>query len=381
MRKIFRIQLLPARHGDAILVEYGDAASPARFLIDGGPLGAYAGLKARLEALPTDQREFELLVVTHIDGDHIEGALKLINDADLVRFRDIWFNGWRHLVQGLQEPVTALDEAVDAIDRSVLEGLFFGARIGDRPWNAAFGGGPIFVPLEGPLPSVTLPGGMKITLLSPRLQELKQLREAWDKALTRLALDPGDTQAIRDKLEKLNRFRSIETYEQRILDMLYGTSEAVGKIDDAAANGSSIAFVAEYEGKRCAFLGDAHAVPVEKALTRMAREDGAERVRLDAFKVAHHGSAGNIDPNVLARVRCSNYLVSTDGSIFNHPDDAAIAMIARRSPGAHIFFNHRSERTAIWDDARLREDLGYASARYPLTAQQGSVLDLLADAR
>ena len=75
MADIFRIELLPARHGDCLLLEYGDAARPHRVLIDGGPIGAYGALSQRLAALPDDERELELLVITHVDGDHIEGCL------------------------------------------------------------------------------------------------------------------------------------------------------------------------------------------------------------------------------------------------------------------------------------------------------------------
>lgn len=376
MGKIFRIELLPARHGDAILVSYGDPIRPARFLIDGGPLGAFASLTTRLEALPPDQRELELLVVTHVDGDHIEGALKLLNRPDLVRFQDIWFNGWPHLDRTLQEPTTSGGNEIEAVDRSALQGAFFGTRIGNAAWNMAFKGQTIFVTIDGELPCVVLPGGMKITLLSPRLSELKQLRTAWDRALDRVGLDPNDTQAIQERLDRLPRYRNIEAHQQRKRDVLDGTYETIGKIDDAAANGSSLAFVAEYEGKRCAFLGDAHAVPVQQALARMARTEGTERVRLDAFKLAHHGSLGNISADVLAKVECDTYLVSTDGSIFNHPDDAAIALIARRSPGARFVFNYRSDRTALWDDTRLRQELGYR-ALFPHAAEAGAVLDLL----
>ena len=44
-----------------------------------------AGLRTRLEALPEDERHFELLVVTHIDADHIDRRRAM---ADEVRRLD-----------------------------------------------------------------------------------------------------------------------------------------------------------------------------------------------------------------------------------------------------------------------------------------------------
>ena len=78
MGKIFRIKLLPALHGDCIWIEYGEEGSISRVLIDGGPVGAHAALRAELGRLPAEKRTFELLVVTHIDADHIDGIVKLI---------------------------------------------------------------------------------------------------------------------------------------------------------------------------------------------------------------------------------------------------------------------------------------------------------------
>lgn len=47
---MFRIELLPAAHGDAIWVKYGDPARPRRIVIDGGPASSYEqGLFRRLK--------------------------------------------------------------------------------------------------------------------------------------------------------------------------------------------------------------------------------------------------------------------------------------------------------------------------------------------
>ncbi|HMB51688.1 MAG TPA: hypothetical protein VKU40_00140, partial [Thermoanaerobaculia bacterium] len=65
---MFRIEMLPAAHGDALLIEYGDQAAPRRVLVDGGPWYAYDEVRARLfEIFGGSRIDLELLVVTHVD--------------------------------------------------------------------------------------------------------------------------------------------------------------------------------------------------------------------------------------------------------------------------------------------------------------------------
>lgn len=384
MADIFRIELLPARHGDCLLLEYGDAARPHRVLIDGGPIGAYGALSQRLAALPDDERELELLVITHVDGDHIEGCLKLLNHRELATFRDIWFNGWPHIAQPLKEPppprpgATGGHGAADMnAQRSPLQGSMISVRIEDRQWNAAFQGAPIFVPAIGPLPVRELPGGLRLTLLSPTLEKLEKLRVAWDRALERAELDATDEAALSARLEGRAAFRSGGLRRRpKPEEMLSSTALALGPIDNAAANGSSIAVIAEYQGRRIALLGDAHAPTLTAALRRLAGAAGEPRLRLDAVKMAHHGSAANLSEDFLSRIECSTWLISTDGSIFNHPDDEAIHTVVRNVPGARLLFNYRSARTAPWDEPAMRAAHGH-EAFYPADAAAGLSLDLM----
>ena len=92
---MFRIEMLPAAHGDCLWIEYGSGSTVHRILIDGGPAHAYPALRERILHLPAYERRFELLVITHIDADHIEGVIRLLLDAEALAcsFERIWFNG------------------------------------------------------------------------------------------------------------------------------------------------------------------------------------------------------------------------------------------------------------------------------------------------
>ncbi len=166
---MFAIEMLPAAQGDALLIEYGAGLARHRILIDGGPSSTVEAVVSRIERLTPEERHFELLIVTHIDTDHIGGILRLLDDppAGLV-FDDVWFNGWPQL-----EPLSADlplgpmtgDAILGPKDGEILDRLLE-LHVDDvvRNHNKAFDGGPVMVRAKGPLPSHVLGGGMRMTV-------------------------------------------------------------------------------------------------------------------------------------------------------------------------------------------------------------------------
>jgi hypothetical protein len=376
MSRMFRIKMLPALNGDCIWIEYGEGESISRVLIDGGPLGAFPALRAEIEKLPLEQRTFELLVVTHIDSDHIDGIVKLLRHPELgVKFQEVWFNGWpqlKVLPTLAQVAEYAEDETRGPLAGSYVDNLL--VRRG-QACNARFRSRAACVPDDGALPRARLDGGLQLTLLSPTVDKLRRLRATWDDAFTKLGGDPGDQAIVEAKLEKDRRFRG----DEEAAPVPAGVDEAAAlamDLDAAVANGSSIAVVAEYADRRCALLGDAHAELIEKSFRRLAIMHEEDRLRLSAVKLSHHGSKGNITPGILRAIDCANYLVSTDGSIFHHPDDEAIQCVVKYAKPPRLFFNYRSERTAGWDKASKEARPGYV-AQYPGNNGESLELDLL----
>lgn len=104
------IEMLPAAHGDALWIEYGPTHPGRRIVIDGGPAHTYEnGLRKRMALQSEETRVFELMIVTHIDADHIDGALILLQDKNSptgVRFKakEFWFNAWAQLPKPVAEP-------------------------------------------------------------------------------------------------------------------------------------------------------------------------------------------------------------------------------------------------------------------------------------
>ena len=80
---IFSLEALNAEQGDSLVLSWGDAAKPRHIVIDGGPNGVWKkSLEPRLNQLRKghglDSEEtlpLEMVMVSHIDDDHINGVL------------------------------------------------------------------------------------------------------------------------------------------------------------------------------------------------------------------------------------------------------------------------------------------------------------------
>lgn len=364
---MFNIDVLPARHGDCIWIEYGSARETFRILIDGGPGFAYPALRRKIETLGADARRIDLLIVTHIDADHIEGVIRLLRDTALgVRIGEIWYNAWPQLAA----PQTGLAAANQSF--GALQGEFLSALIKSRkiPWNRIFGGGPAVAPASGEqIGALPLPGGASVTLLSPTRGGLARLRDAWEEELLAAGLEPDSAEEAMKRLEAAKRLAPPRSFGLELPDVEELAAEPF-ECDRAIANGSSIALLLEYEGARCLMLGDAHPDVVEGSLRRLATQRGASRVAVDLVKIPHHGSRSNLSPGLLDTVESPRFVISTDGSYFNHPDPEALARLVLARPEAEIVFNYRSQRNAIWDDPRLKARYGYRTV-YPAAAGGG----------
>src|SRR5258708_4468398 len=81
---IFTLEALQAEFGDSLILHYG-TESRKYILIDGGPEGVYkARLRKRLEQLRSksvnNQLIIQMVMVSHIDRDHITGIISLTNE-------------------------------------------------------------------------------------------------------------------------------------------------------------------------------------------------------------------------------------------------------------------------------------------------------------
>jgi hypothetical protein len=68
------------------------------------------------------------------------------------------------------------------------------------------------------------------------------------------------------------------------------------------------------------------------------------------------------------------FLISTNGSIYEHPDDVAIArIICSGTKPKEIIFNYRTDQTSNWENERWQEEHG-CRAIYPKELENGSIV-------
>jgi hypothetical protein len=380
---MFRIEMLPAAHGDCLWIEYGTGNEVHRILIDGGPAHTYPALRERILHLPADDRRFDLLVVTHIDADHIEGIIRLFLDAPALgcRFDRIWFNG--------RDQLDALPDLVGP-PLGAIQGEYLGLLIGDyqqavgkQVWNAGFHRGIAAVDRStGALPELPdLPGGCRLTLLSPDYHQLHELDRRWGQELRKARVTSGDEDELRRRLNANRQLRGLgdvlgaedEPMEDRFeypdpggRDAVVGLADALGDedgepgadaefgSDSSLANGSSIAVLLEYPSDdpdvSMLLAGDAWPSVIEASITTLLGSDD-KRLKLTGFKIPHHGSVGNLSETLLARISCKHYLTSTSGAIFRHPHKRAVDLLLRKHTNRakpRLHFNYLTETTEEW---------------------------------
>jgi beta-lactamase superfamily II metal-dependent hydrolase len=357
---MFRVVVLPAGHGDAIWIEYGPAENPSRVLIDAGLVGTYKAVVARAGS----RCRLELLCVTHVDQDHVEGAVKLIaNLPPGMVVDELWFNGY--------------DQVSKAMRLGAVQGEELGAAIVDynaRIWNAKFEQKAVVAAARGALPAKTLDGGLKLTVLSPRPVDLAKLKPVWERECKKAGLTPGDVDEAREALEANRRLGPRRLGAKVDVESL---AEAEYEPDKSEANGSSIALLAEFDGKAVLLGADAHSEVLEAGIARLLKERRQSKLKLDAFKVSHHGSKFNNGPALIGRLDCPNWLFSTNGDKFGHPDPETVARIlkARKGEKTELHFNYRSEQTNAWDSDRLQRDWSF-EANYPDNDEGGITVEL-----
>lgn len=380
---IFTLEALQAHKGDALLLHYGDPAAPGLIVIDGGPNRTWEGLRARLDSLmegtrpltADDRLPIRLVMISHIDDDHIHGILEM-TDA-LLGERDeeppayditaFWHNAFDDVIGRAAAASTASVAGVQGASAEelpaklpvkhqaqlVLQSANQGRRLRDniarlgREGNLPFGG---LVAEDHPENPVDMDAGLTFTIVGPAQSEIDALETEWDKHLKKKKAKAGGTQGME--------------------------SVAAAYLDESAYNLSSIVVMAELDGKRMLLTGDARGDHVLAGLEARGYLEPGGTMKVDVLKLPHHGSERNVEPEFFRRVVADHYVVSADGEHGN-PDVPTLEMITRvrgdaeytiyltnRVPAAVAFFDEdqpkRNYRVVYREDDQpsVRVELG-----------------------
>lgn len=323
-----KIKFLKAGNGDSIWISFLENNVPRNIIIDGGIGDTYknsSNIKGELfkviEKIQEDKQFIDLLVLTHFDDDHIGGILRWLNkDKEAPKLiKKVWFNSGKEIAKKLEiqenkELEIEIVEGADDFHTSPKQGIKFEEYLRDyNLWERKV----INLGFECELFS------LKFKVLSPNNHTLDKLLKLYKKQKD--YFNSGDKD---DFQTSLNDFINEED-----------NTTFTFKEDTSVANGSSIAFIMEYENKNFLFLADAHPSVVIEGLKTFGY-DKDNQLNAEFMKVSHHGSMFNTNKELLQIVKTENYLISSNAAKHGLPNKRTIARIINNNPRAIIRFNY-----------------------------------------
>ncbi|MFL6334132.1 MAG: ComEC/Rec2 family competence protein [Pyrinomonadaceae bacterium] len=380
---IFTLEALEAKHGDSLLLHYGTKKAPKLIVIDGGPQGVFnQSLRPRLEQL-RDQRSpgrplpVRLLMVSHIDDDHIRGLLDLTDhlleqrgsETPLCDITTLWHNSFDEIL-GNNE-TNAIPASLGASVRLSSKGeLTFPANLFRDEGAAAVAAnvpqgrrlrdnaGALSLLANDPFPKLvslrprqkSLPVGsnLRLRVVGPSEARLERLEKDWDA--------------------KLKTLQQKKAAEARAL--------AASFMDDSVYNLSSVIVLAEAGGKKMLLTGDGLADDILEGLREAKVLKDGGTLHVDVLKMPHHGSVRNVTEEFLRTVTADHYVMSANGK-YDNPDldtlqlfskvrggDACTVHLTNAVPHAVKFFN---------------SDLKQAGKNYKVNIRQEPARSLLID--
>lgn len=391
---ICSFELLQAKHGDCLLLYFGPNDNPNIILVDGGPSGVYTSiLKPRLlelkEAIsPDDPLPISMVMVSHMDDDHINGILRLTRDlTDAIEDQEpgylevtnMWFNTFDDIIGNIQVPVVSQiaasssaaslssnginlpDNEFTAILASTgqgrqlnLDAEAIGATI-NNPFNAL--GTKKGKLVRGDVEASVIPWetDLEIQVLHPNRTRLLEMQKKWDEDL-RKAKKEGDPNII---------FASITNP------------------DTSPFNLASIVCLVNYKKKTILLTGDARGDDILAALEAQGLLKNG-KMNVDILKVPHHGSDRNISTEFFKKIKAKHYVISGDGKHHN-PDLSTLVMLAEGTKGRENFTVHFTYKKGIenleskiqkWTKS-IRNDNRKFKIEFIDPAQKSKIIDLL----
>jgi beta-lactamase superfamily II metal-dependent hydrolase len=322
-----RIKPLPAYHGDSILVSFADQNINRNILIDTGPSKTYGKtdrpLNKEINKIEEHREHIDLLVITHIDDDHIAGGLKMFGDTnfDATLIKKVWFNSGELIATHFNEESENSREL--KLPRSGLLPLSVSQGVSLENTLKAYGLMSPQIVMSGHEEEL---GNAKIRVLSPQESGLKELHQKWEHEKSGLMKIAAGHQDFSKSISEL----AARKFEE----------------DSSVPNGSSLSLLIEVNGKSALLLGDAHPSSVESSLKEMGYSE-ERKLEVDIVKLSHHGSRKNTSPELLKLIECEKYIVSTDGSRHGLPDKESLARVIHNNKDrkTQFFFNFSNRVT------------------------------------
>ena len=309
---MFKLRIFQAEYGDSLIIEFGTVSDPRYILIDGGPAYIYERhLKGELQKIQNNGGKLDLMILSHVDNDHIIGLLDLMAELreqrdnriqETISIKNLWHNSFsqsidsgnniaprlNRLLSNLQpnSSMTLTDMTMKGISQG--HQLRIAASLLKIPMNSGF--------TENLVSVNTAPGpitidNLTIQLAGPTRKNLTELRNEW--------------------LEWVDKTANVIPVDDPYLAAM---------IDRSIPNISSIMFLATVETKTILFTGDGRGDHLLQGLKQAQLLNSNGKLHVDVLKIPHHGSDRNVTKKFFDTIHANIYVISANGRHGN-PDE------------------------------------------------------------
>lgn len=296
-----KIYVLPAGVGDFIWVRFGEGTQTKyNILIDGGH-EKYSIWYRQILTKIASEKQTALIIMTHIDADHIQGAAQGIADLpeELLRHTidRVIFNTGIGIRRALHNASISSKECLcrmpedqvivygNSLKHSVRDAETFLNMINRKRLTSKI--------VDYIISGMEIDyGGAHLRFISPGENELEKLLERWEEYNSK---------------HGIHYYTSTKAHDTEHISSLM--NEKLG-YDRSVTNRSSLAFLFEYEDTKGAFLGDAAATVMCSGLKNL---NIRKPYVLDFIKLPHHGGKYNMSDQLLRILPTQNYIISTEG--------------------------------------------------------------------
>ena len=271
------ISFLQAGNGDCIHIENGKH----HVILDSGE--NCIELEAAVDSIRKAGELIDLLIISHYDADHIKAIISILASLTVEDrkklIKKVWFNATKVGFKGN-------DKRLSAQDATDLSHLLLEADIN---W----------------------------------VSELKSgEEEKIDDGLTLEVIEGGEIyRPISDGQLLCNERKDWETGFKELEQYL---DDDV--LDESKTNAQSAIIVVHSNANAILLPGDSTPDRLSKALDEYSK---GRDVKFDLVKLPHHGSYKNISKEILEKYECSDYVISTNGERYYHPDKKMILKVVR----------------------------------------------------
>jgi beta-lactamase superfamily II metal-dependent hydrolase len=326
---MLNFRAVQAAFGDSLIIEFGTVSQPQYVLIDGGPARVYKNdLEAVLKSIKAAGHDLDLVVLSHVDNDHVIGLLDYFSELEqevangtvtLPRVKGLWHNSFSDTIGKGNDIQMQLQTAIGSAAASMTDASKGFLAIGEGR-QLRIRASQLAVPLNLPVQGKTMTvdaasapvhiGNLMLRVVGPTEASLEALRKEWVKWLNK----------HKDKIK---------------------TDPQVAKMaDKSIPNLSSIVLWAEADGKTLLLTGDARGDFVIEGLEDAGIKKKGKPLAMDLLKLPHHGSDRNVDQAFFQTLTANTYVVSADGT-YDNPDLDTLGWIATAA-------KQRAEAVTIW---------------------------------